>query len=288
MFRQPFALKLFQIVFPIFRCVRISIGGLEDGWMRRKEGRDKWKKLKRSIRYITNDIAKSQQHILEIPPTLTDPFLLRRTDTKYKHGRWWLRESGGSDGKCIDGIVISFTRAICVRALAFRLDLSRGANAVWPWWCARWIPGVSLRSIFALHFNKKSMPKSQTLHAYCPCKWKHDSAYAFPGWSTTFAKSSSPAFILGIGPTEEERVRQRKRDFAAVLTRSASLLVVYRNEELLYARRVFVNEKRCRKDGAISRRRPAMTPWTPAATRSINQSVRVAQIPGMHGRGMGM
>ena len=37
-------------------------------------------------------------------------------------------------------------------------------------------------------------------------------------------------------------------------------LVVYRNEALLYARKVFVNEKRSTKDGAISRQRPAMTP----------------------------
>ena len=85
---------------------------------------------------ITN-IAKFQQHVLEIPPTLTDPFLLRRTDAKYKRGRWWLRKSGATAGKCIGAIVISFTWAICVRDLAFRLDLSRGANAVWPWWCAR-------------------------------------------------------------------------------------------------------------------------------------------------------
>ena len=63
-----------------------------------------------------------------------------------------------------------------------------------------------------------------------------------------FAKSSTPAFVLGISPTEEERTRQRRRDFAVVLAR----LVVYRNETL-YARKVFVIEKRCRKDGAISR-----------------------------------
>ena len=35
----------------------------------------------------------------------------------------------------------------------------------------------------------------------------------------TFAKSSSPAFVLGIGPTEEERIRQRWRDFKDVLLR---------------------------------------------------------------------
>ena len=50
----------------------------------------------------------------------------------------------------------------------------------------------------------------------------------------------------------------------------AMSLVIHRNEKL-YARRVFVIEERCMKDGAISRQRPAMTTWTPAATRSINQ-----------------
>ena len=34
-----------------------------------------------------------------------------------------------------------------------------------------------------------------------------------------FTKSSTPAFVLGIGPTEEERIHQRWRDLTIVLAR---------------------------------------------------------------------
>ena len=47
-----------------------------------------------SFRYTTNDIAESRQHDPEIPLLLTDPFLLRRTNAKYKRGRWWLSFRG--------------------------------------------------------------------------------------------------------------------------------------------------------------------------------------------------
>ena len=42
----------------------------------------------------------------------------------------------------------------------------------------------------------------------------------------SFAKSSTPAFVLGIGPMEEERIRQQKRDFTVVLARCGNVVGV--------------------------------------------------------------
>ena len=141
-----------------------------------------------------------------------------------------------------------------------RLYLSRGANAVCPWWCARWIPIVSPRSIFALHFNKKSLcPKAKPFTHIALVNEITILPMHFPADARLLRSHHLPHLLLGIGLTEEERIRQRWRDFTDVLLRFGDVVVYIPKWRLLYARTVLSSRKRSRKGGAISQHRPAKT-----------------------------